>query len=337
MKILIYSPSFYPNIGGLELVVFILAHEFVRAGHEVKIVSTTPATREEALPFEVIRRPSPKQLLQLTRWCEVFFQANVSLKGVWPLLFFRRPYIVTHQGWYAHLDNGMDWRGRLKLFVTRFAYNISASRAVAEHVPSPSVIIPNPYLEDVFFLRKEIAREKDLIFLGRLVSDKGADLLLNALGYLKAQGLKPSLTIVGSGPEEASLRRQVRELKIGDQVDFIGSKTGEELAKILNAHRILVAPARWKEPFGIVALEGIACGNVVVGSEGGGLKDAIGPCGITFSNNDVEGLTQAIASLLTDPDKLSVYRERADGHLRRHTKSEVARAYLRVLEGVLAS
>jgi glycosyltransferase involved in cell wall biosynthesis len=226
----------------------------------------------------------------------------------------------------------MDWRGRLKFFVTRFAHNITASRAVAEHVPSPSTVIPNPYLEDVFFLRKEAVREKDLIFLGRLVSDKGADLLLDALARLKARGLTPRLTIVGTGPEEPLLRKQARELDVNDQVDFIGSRTGNDLAEVLNAHRILVAPARWKEPFGIVALEGIACGNVVVGSEGGGLKDAIGPCGITFPNGDVEALTQALADLLTDSTGLATYQERAEGHLRRHTGAEVARAYLRVFE-----
>lgn len=337
MKILIYSPTFFPNIGGLELVVSILAHEFVRSGHEVKLVSTTPATQGGTFPFEVIRRPSPVRLLHLTRWCDLFFQANVSLKGIWPLLLFPRPYVVTHQGWYARLDDSMDWRGRLKFFATRFAHNISASHAVADHVPSPSSIIPNPYLEDVFFMRKEVAREKDLIFLGRLVSDKGVDLLLNALARLKAQGIMPHLTIVGSGPEEPLLRRQARDLDINEQVDFIGSKTGDNLAEVLNAHRIMVAPARWKEPFGIVALEGIACGCVVVGSEGGGLKDAIGPCGVTFPNGDVETLTEVIGKLLTNPDQLTVYQEKAAEHLYRHTKAEVARAYLNVFERVVSS
>ena len=338
MKILIYSPTFYPNIGGLELVVSVLAHEFVSSGHEVKLVSTTASSQEEkAFPFEVIRRPNPKKLLQLTRWCDLFFQANVSLKGIWPLLILRRPYVITHQGWYAPLNKRMGWRGRLKLFVTRFAHNISASRAVAEHMPTPSTVIPNPYLEDIFFIRKGAAREKDLVFLGRLVSDKGADLLLDAVAALKAQGLKPGLTIIGSGPEEPFLRRRIKELEISDQVNFVGSKSGEELAEILNGYRIMVAPARWEEPFGIVALEGIACGNVVVGSEGGGLKDAIGPCGLTFPNGDTGALTRVLAKLLTDSGGLAAYKERAEEHLRRHTRAEVARAYLRVFEQAVTS
>jgi glycogen(starch) synthase len=337
VKILIYSPAFHPSVGGLEMVVSILAQQFIRLEHKVKLVSTTPATDEKTFPFEVVRHPGPKKLLELTRWCDLFFQANVSLKGIWPLLIFRRPYVVTHQGWYAHLDGSQDWRGRLKFIVTRFAHNISASHAVAGHVPSPSTVIPNPYREDIFYLRPDIVREKELMFLGRLVSDKGADLLLDALARLKVQGLKPRLTIVGTGPEEPLLREQARTLCIEDQVNFIGSRMGRELAEILNAHQILIAPSRVQEGFGIVALEGLACGCVVVGSRNGGLKDAIGLCGATFPNGDVEALTQTLASLLNDPGRLTAYRAQASAHLSRHTGEEVAKAYLQVFEQVIAS
>jgi glycosyltransferase involved in cell wall biosynthesis len=337
VKILIYSPAFYPSIGGLEMVVSILAHEFVSSGQEVKLVSTTPATDGKKFPFDVVRCPSPKHLLELTSWCDVFFQANVSLKGIWPLMIFHRPYVVAHHGWYARLDSSLEWRGRIKNFVTQFASNVSVSSAVADHVPTPSTVIPNPYCEDVFYLRPKIARDKELIFLGRLVSDKGADLLLEALARLKDQGLIPRLTIVGSGPEEALLGRLAKELEIDGQVDFIGSKVGEELAEILNAHSVLVAPARWYEPFGIVALEGIACGCVVVGSEGGGLKDAIGPCGQTFPNGDAEALTKVLAKMITNPDSLVAYRARAAEHLAQHTGEKAARAYLHVFEEAINS
>jgi glycogen synthase len=332
MKIIIYSPVFYPSIGGLETVVSILAHEFFYQGHEVKLVSQTPATDSKSFPFEVIRQPRPNQLLQLTNWCDIYFQPNISLKGIWPLLISRKPWVVAHNGWYTRTDDSLGWQDHLKHFAIRFAIGISVSQAVADHVSTPSTVIHNPYQEDIFYEMPEIPRDKELVFLGRLVSDKGADLLLEALANLKTLGITPKLTIVGSGPEESKLRQQVKDLDIVNQVNFVGVKVENELAKLLNAHQILVVPSRWQEPFGVVALEGIACGCVVVGSEGGGLKEAIGPCGVTFPNGDVQALTQVLINLLTDTSKLFQYREKAASHISRHRQADVAKAYLQVFE-----
>jgi glycosyltransferase involved in cell wall biosynthesis len=326
---------FYPSVGGLETIVSILAHEFVRQGHEVKLVCSTEANGSNSFPFEVYRQSSPSQLLKLARWCDIYFQANVSLKGIWPLLISRKPLAVSHNGWYSRPDGRKGWQDYLKQRVTRFAHNISVSRAVAEHLSSQSVVVPNAYREDIFYLMPEIARKKQLVFLGRLVSDKGADLLLDALAKLKEQGLRPRLTIIGSGPEEDSLRRQAKESGLDGQIEFAGLKSGQELARLLNEHQIMVVPSRWQEPFGIVALEAIACGCVVVGSEGGGLKDAIGLCGVTFPNGDTAALTQTLADLLANEQKLSDYRSHAESHLLRHRKEEIAKSYLQLFESIL--
>ena len=332
---MIYSPAFYPSVGGLETLVAILAREFVRQGHEAKLVSQVPAVDSKPFPFEVIRRPDPLSLLSLTRWCEVFFQPHMSLKGAWPLLLKRRPWVVAHNAWYTRSDGRLALQDRLKHFAARFATGISVSRAVAAHVSTPSRVIPNTYREDIFYARPEIPRDKDLVFLGRLVSSKGADLLLKALARLKDEGLSPALTVIGDGPEEGNLRRLAKELGIADRVEFIGVKAGRELACILNAHRVMVVPSRWREPFGIVALEGIACGCVIAGSEGGGLKDAIGPCGVTFPNEDVDAMARALAGLLIAPGRLDAFRANAGSHLSRHGTEDVAKAYLQVFEGAI--
>src|SRR4051812_38421296 len=121
VRILIYSPMFYPSIGGLEMMVSILADEFVRLGNEVKLVCRVPATDSKTFPFEVFRRPSPGQLLKLTRWCDVYFQPNVSLKGIWPLVVNSKPWVVSHNGWYSRSDGRLAWQDRLKYSLLRFA------------------------------------------------------------------------------------------------------------------------------------------------------------------------------------------------------------------------
>jgi glycogen synthase len=335
MRILIYSPSFYPAIGGLETIISTLAHEFIEQGHDVKLISQTPVTDSKQFPFEVFRQPNKKETLQLIRWCDVYFQGCVSLKGLWPLIFVHRPLAISHQTWYRRNDSSQSWQDYFKKFVTRFATNIACSQVISGSIPGPSMVIPNSYRDDIFHEYPDITRNRNLVFLGRLVSDKGASLLLDALARLKLSGLTPNLTIIGNGPEEANLRQQTKDLGIFEQVEFAGVKLDRELAKSLNAHQIMIVPSLWDEPFGIVALEGIACGCVVVGSEGGGLKDAIGECGTTFPNGNVDLLTQILLDLLTHPDRHTDYRENAQSHLDRHISKAVAKAYLEVLEAVI--
>ena len=222
----------------------------------------------------------------------------------------------------------------MKRLLLPFAHSISISRAVAESMPTKSVVIPNPYDTSRFYVRENISRTGELVAFGRLVSDKGFDYLVEALALLAKEGLRPGLTIIGDGPEKEPLMRQVKELGIAEQVTFTGVLTGPALAEEINRHRIAVVPSRWKEPFGLVALEAIASGCVVVGSRAGGLSDAIGPCGVTFPNGDVPALAQALSVLLKNPALLLKYREHAPEHLRRHEPATVAGLYLKVFESV---
>lgn len=334
MRILIYSSFFYPSIGGLEGVMSNLAYEFTKAGHSVKVVTQTPHNQPDKFFFEIIRCPTRNQFLAAMRWCDVCLHGCVSLKALWPFLWVRKPLAITHQTWYRYPGTKLTLPVALKQAVSRFATNIAPSQAIADHLPAPATVIPNSYRDEIFYERPEIQRDRDLAFLGRLVSDKGADLLLNSLALLKQQGLQLKLTIIGQGPEENHLQQQAKSLGISEQVNFVGVVMGEALARLLNAHKILVVPSRWQEPFGIVALEGIACGCVVVGSDQGGLKDAIGPCGVTFPNGDLTALTQVLTDLNSNDSTMEMYHIHRTTHLAKHRQDAIAKAYLQVLEGL---
>jgi glycogen(starch) synthase len=333
MKLLLYSPAFLPHIGGLEIQGACLAEEFQRLGQEVVVISKTLNSQPDEFPFRVVRRPSPRELLRWLRWCDVFFQLNVSLRGLWPLLLVRRPWVVSHQSWYRQADGRIAGQDRLKRFLLRWAAaSISISPAIAEDLGTSSVVIGNSYRDHLFRVIPGIERTGGLAFAGRLVSDKGVDILLEAFARLAREGLAPRLAIIGDGPEAPGLREQAQRLGIAERVDFLGTRAGEELAVLLNRYPILVVPSRYNEPFGIVALEGIACGCVVVGSEGGGLKGAIGLCGPTFRNGDVDDLTHVLRHLLQHPESQAEYRVHAEAHLARHTSARVAATYLRTIE-----
>ena len=336
MKILISSFPFYPSIGGIEEVTSLLAHEFVASGHTVKVATMTPSSGVDAFPFEVIRVPSPRALLEAIRWCDVYLQNQISLRFAWPLLFIRRPWVVAHLhplGGDSLLSRVRRW---FKIAVMRRSHDVIAcSRSLARQIGSKDVtVIPNPFRESVYRSFTE-HRPNDLVFLGRLVSDKGIPVLLDALVLLRKRGLFPSLTIVGAGPDAAFLHDRCQGLGLTGAVRFAGQIPRDQVVATLNRSRIMVVPSIVAEGFGIVALEGIACGCVVVASDSGGLPEAVGPCGLIFPSGDAAALAMSLEKLLVDETAIASLRANAASHLERHRPARVASGYLEILEGVL--
>ncbi len=328
MNLCLFSPNFHPLVGGLENVVMDLASEFAEQGHEVNLITLTPNPKEDQFSFGVYRNPSFFQALKIHQKADVVMHFNVSLKG-WPYwIFSGKPLLISHQSEYLN-----NWNGKVKYWLANhFAKNVGCSQYVARRFKN-GIAIPNPYNHQVF---KTITpwelRTKDLVFLGRLVSDKGADLLLEALYLLSKEGLEPQLSIIGKGPEEQKLQHLCQKWGLEDRVSFLGLKKGEDLVRQLNQHKCLVVPSIWQEPFGIVALEGMACGCVVIGSKGGGLGEAIGKAGVTFPNGDVNALMEAIKRVLLEPSYYHKVQEESVPHLFAHTKKVVAFEYLNELQ-----
>jgi glycosyltransferase involved in cell wall biosynthesis len=335
MNILLSSYAFDPSIGGLETVSRTLATEFTRRGHQVKVVTQTRQASGSIFPFDVIRRPAPHQLVGLVRWADIYFQSHVSLILGWPLLLVHRPWVVTQHTWLSNCDASGVWKSRLKRLLLRFATVVAISRAIASELPGSACVIGSPYEAAIFHRIPTVKRENELVFVGRLFPDKGVHLILEALALLKQRRRVYRLTVVGSGPAEEPLRRLVEEWGLADQVRFVGPQRAGELAATLNSHRILVVPSLWEEPFGVVALEACACGCAVIGSESGGLPEAIGPCGVSFPNGDVEALADRIAELCSQPRSLEVHRAARRAHLARHTPHAVAASYLEIFESAI--
>lgn len=294
-----------------------------------------PSTGARQFAYPVHHRPQAGGLLAIVRRCDILLHQNISLKVVWPLALAKTKFVACHQSWYGTRGQAGNRREAIKQWLARrCAANISCSHAVRDALGCGGEVIGNPYGHERFRVLA-LPREKDLVFAGRLVSDKGVDVLLRALGRLGEVGNRPTLTIAGDGPERAALECQVDTMGLRGQVEFVGSRGHDELPAILNRHRVMVVPSLWDEPFGIVALEGAACGCVVVGSAGGGLPEAIGPCGVTFPNGDVERLATVLAELLSDEGRLATFRRAAPEHLAKHRADVVAAKYLEFFHKVL--
>lgn len=149
-----------------------------------------------------------------------------------------------------------------------------------------TVLLHNDYNEDVFFPvdanREELMSslginyngEQIVLFVGKLTAFKGADTLLRAAKqYERLEKGKIITLIVGSGDERKKLEALKDSLGLKG-VFFLGHREQEELRRLYSTADVLAVPSR-KEPFGLVALEAMACGLPVVASNEGGLPEFI--------------------------------------------------------------
>lgn len=331
VKILIATRVFAPQIGGVETVAALLARALCGLGHEVTILTSTAANSDGPSGTVVVRKPSPIHTFRLYLKTDAVILMGATVRLGWPLFFLSRPALISHQG-FPPAKNPGALAGWIRRAMIRRTRHVACSRALANALGYPCETVGNPYDDEAFQVDSSSRRERELIFVGRLVPEKGADVLLDALHLLGRGGLKPRLTIVGAGPMLPALEAQARRLNLGAQVEFTGPVVGKPLAALLNCHRILVVPSRWNEPFGIVALEGIACGCLVAGSSGGGLPEAIGNCGGVFPNGDASALAFLLERLLRDAEHRNPPEACIEQHLERHRPRRVAKRYLEVLD-----
>ena len=134
-------------------------------------------------------------------------------------------------------------------------------------------------------------------YFGRLVPEKGVDLLLKAAHFAKLPVL-----IGGQGPEEKALRAQCDAL--GVDARFEGFVPFERRARFYAGIDALALPSRaqgsWKEQFGRVLAEAMACGVPCVGSDSGAIPEVIGEAGLIFKEGDASGLAACLGRLAKD-------------------------------------
>lgn len=294
MRILIFSNVFYPSIGGIENQTLLLVKEFLQRGHVVKVI--TEQKQKDFLPgIQVFHKPGFLTSLNLYFWCQVFYMPNVSLKGIW-LLFFNpyKKWIISHNDF--HLIDEMNLLNSIKRFFTKFAsVNIVVSASISKRMSVRTTVVHNCYDDALFKIYSNVKRIYDFVFLGRLVSQKGCDLLIRACRDLQTDF---TLNIIGDGDEKNKLQELVNSYNLDNCIKFLGFLQGEHLARMLNRHKIMVIPSLSAEGFGIVALEGMACGCNVVASNAGGLPEAVNKFGEIFEMGNQEQLTEHLKKAL---------------------------------------
>lgn len=328
MHILIFSTVFYPVLGGIENLTLNLSKEFIRKGHQVKVI-TYQKQNKPLTDIDVYYAPGIIKTMELFVWCNVYYMPNISLKGIWPLLFNPRKKWIISQNDFS-LTKKRNFLSLLKLLLIKFSTkNISVSRSVAASLHTSSKVIYNCYDDAVFTLQNSDQRELNFVFVGRLVSQKGCDILIKACSGLN----KPfKLTIVGDGPEMNKLKNLVKEFNMEQSVTFTGTLNSAEIAKVLNQHKVMIVPSKRKEGFGIVVLEGLACGCRIIAADAGGLSEAVGSFGKLFQPGSVQQLNWLLNEALLNINQPIYSEPELTKYLSNYKKQVVAQKYLSIFE-----
>lgn len=133
----------------------------------------------------------------------------------------------------------------------------------------------------------------------RLVAEKGVDVLMQAVARLPGIW---RLHIAGDGPQRLYLEQLAQELKIADRVQFDGVISSTQMPAYLQTLDVLVLASRtlpnWKEQFGRVLIEAMACETAVIGSSSGEIPNVIGQAGLIFPEDDVAALHKQLLQLM---------------------------------------
>jgi glycosyltransferase involved in cell wall biosynthesis len=142
-----------------------------------------------------------------------------------------------------------------------------------------------------------------VLFVGRLAAVKGVPLLLEAFARVRADHPEARLTLVGDGPERASLQARATALGLQDAINFAGYRTQEEVAVFLEAADMLVLPS-FAEGLPVVLMEALASRIPVIATPMAGVSELVqdGVTGLLVPPGDIDGLTDALDRLLGDHD-----------------------------------
>lgn len=301
MNVVVFSRPFYPSLGGLERAAELISKHLSFAGHDVVVMTDViePWPGENAFPFKVKRTQSWQERWKTFRCADRILSMNFSLPAFLVATLLGKRLFVHHGITYHEIGRRRVMQ-LLKKFCIMFCINIAPSRYVASKIWRRCHVVPNPY-DDETFTPGTSDFEFEFIFCGRLLIEKGADIAIRALPKVLKRYPRATLSIVGQGPEYGNLLGLVTTLDLGGHVRFMGEISGHALADEMRRHRVMLVPSLWEEPFGIVALEGLACCETTIVSSRGGLPEAVGAFG-SVSDPEPDAFAAAMISALDNPD-----------------------------------
>ena len=197
---------------------------------------------------------------------------------------------------YLALERLLLARRSLYLFESAYSGRIFRDKI---GTPNGSVrVIHNGVSQSEFAPVTPVPDATDLVFIGEFRPVKGIDILIDALARLHDSGRTVTATLIGSGPEKASLEAQVKRLELQNSIRFLPAMPAR---KALALGRIMVIPSR-AESLPYVVLEAAAAGHPLITTNVGGIPEIYGPLSANLiPAGDTQELADAIARRIDEP------------------------------------
>ena len=167
-------------------------------------------------------------------------------------------------------------------------------------------------------INKQPKKKKQIMFIGRLVPEKGCHLFVEAISEIVKNFPEWQFTIIGTpkaGNKILNLsyaKNLINNFKsFGKNVEYLGFISNDNIIKKLEEVSILVVPSIWQEPFALTALEGICNGAAVIASKVGGMSEMLEDTGFLISDINVIKLRESIKLLLLNENLLRLYQKKS--------------------------
>jgi glycosyltransferase involved in cell wall biosynthesis len=235
-------------------------------------------------------------------------------------------YFMTRQYCQCLCCNAVDrgWLKSMSMLLTTFPRrwmcglvrrNIAITHHVAMRLQLPRCQIIYHGVEDTLAARRHPlsvpANAVCFAYVGRLVSEKGLTLLVEAARRLKDQGYEFRLKFIGDGPERQRLEDLTAAFGLREEVAFTGFLKTEALQKAVEDAQAVVMPSLWEETAGLAAMEQMMRGRIVIASDIGGLRELVEGVGLKFPVGDVDRLASCMKRVLDEPNLTKVLGQKA--------------------------
>ena len=187
------------------------------------------------------------------------------------------------------------WRSAFNLFVTNS--EAVKRRLITEDIKPVEVIWNGVPIRPS---RPFLSSPPTVAFAGRLVREKGVDVLVHAFSKVVSQLPEARLILAGEGPEYGYLQKMIANLGLSSSVAMLGHLPHQGMEQQFSKAWVQAVPSRWEEPFGGVSIEAMMRGTAVVASGSGGLAEIVqdGKSGFLVQPGDTEALAKALLLLL---------------------------------------